>query len=104
MQHNILFNANIFKRKKGKAEYSWLRFNAEDFNGQVVLATATWGAIHSYSTFLNTPTHTFWGHSEREKKNESGVQIISTGLTEEPIRKGTSDVRGFTCIPHQPTT
>ena len=76
-----------------------MRFNAEDFNGQVVLATATWGAIHSYSTFLNTPTPTFWGHSEREKKNESGVQIISTGLTEEPIRKGTSDVRGFTCIP-----
>ena len=40
------------KGQKGKGEYSQLRLNAEDFNGQLVLAITTWGAVHSYHTHL----------------------------------------------------
>ena len=101
-KNNFSFCVNMFwdaiVSKKGKAEYSWLRFNAEDFNGQLVLATGTWGAIHSYSTLLNTPTPTFWGHPTSEKKNESGWYMISTSLTEEQIR---TNARGFTFLADQ---
>ena len=40
------------KGQKGKGEYSQFRLNAEDFNGQLVLAITTWGAVHSYHTHL----------------------------------------------------
>jgi len=42
----------VKKGQKGKCEYSQLRLNAEDFNGQLVLAITTWGAVHSYHTHL----------------------------------------------------
>ena len=45
-------NTLVKKGQKGKGEYSQLRLNAEDFNGQLVLAITTWGAVHSYHTHL----------------------------------------------------
>ena len=45
-------NMLVKKGQKGKGEYSQLRLNAEDFNGQLVLAITTWGAVHSYHTHL----------------------------------------------------
>ena len=55
--HAILLLQPVKKGQKGKGEYSQLRLNAEDFNGQLVLAITTWGAVHSYHTH---PTNNYF--------------------------------------------